>query len=152
VNYILYNTDVYGNPECKHDNVRLAWKNFAGGWDYQNFIKRNEESVNVQRKRYQRVIGDYSGTTFTFTKADAGLKERDPIVEQTMEINSDWLTEGEFKFLKSLIVSKQVHWLHDDGTITPVVIETNDYKMPRERSPKQKQQSLKLRLANDLWV
>lgn len=152
VDYILYNTAVYGGLDCKHENVRLAWKGFSGGWEYFNFIKRNEESVNVQRKRYQKVIGDYAGTSFTFTKADAGTLEREPIVEQLMEINSDWLTEGEFLFLKSLIVSKQVFILHDNGTVTPVLIETNDYKMPRERSPKKKQLSLKLKLANDLWV
>jgi len=156
VTYYLYNTAVYGQADCRHTNVRLGWKNFSGAWDYQNFIKKNEESLNVTRKKYTRVLGNYAQVSnsvgFNFTKQDPSLIDREPIVERMLEINSDWLTEGEFLFLRSLIVSQQVHWIQDDGSYIPVVVETNDYKMPRERNSKQKQLTLKLKYSNDLWA
>ena len=156
ITYYLYNTAVYGQVDCRYTPVRLGWKNFAGSWDYQNFIKKNEESINVTRKKYTRVLGNYgqvsNSVAFNFTKQDPSLIDREPIVERMLEINSDWLTEGEFLFLRSLIVSQQVHWIQDDGSYIPVVIETNDYKMPRERNSKQKQLTLKLKYSNDLWA
>lgn len=150
--YYMYNTAVYGRQDCRNDNVRLAFRNSAGGWDYQNFTKRNEESENINRKRYTRVRGSYAGTTFTSPGYGSSLIDREPIVERFIEINSDFLTEQEFVFLRSLVVSNQVQWIHDDGTMEPVVIATDDYKRPRERNGKLKALSLKLKLSNDLWV
>jgi len=148
--YYFYNVDYYGLQDCNHEVVRIGWQNQRAGWDYFNFIKKNEESIQVERTRFSKVIGNYNDETFTFNSGDAGLTELQPIVQQYLNITSDWISEGEFEFLKSLIVSKVVHWVQDDGSFIPVVLETNDYTMARERNGKLKNLSLKLRLANNM--
>jgi hypothetical protein len=45
-------------------------------------------------------------------------------------------------------VSRQVHWVQDDGTFYPVVIDNNDYTIARERNGKLKNLNLKLAMAN----
>lgn len=151
VNYILYNTAVYGPSDCRHDVVRVGWKNSAGGWDYFNFTKRNQITNQIENKRYRAVLGDY-GSTYTMTGMERGLTELDKIVEQTLDATSDWMTEGEFLFLRSLFVSKQVHWLQDDGTFIPVVVEDTGYTEQRGRNGKLVNQQIKLKMANEYWT
>lgn len=155
VTYVFYNAYLYGQQDCKHDRIRLGWVNSRGGWDYFNFIKKNEESFSMDRKRYHKIRGNYSTasdtTPFNYLGSDAGLTERGSLVQRFLNITSDWIQEGEFEFLQSLLVSNQVHWLQDDGTFIPVVIEANDYVSKRERNGKLKNLDLKLRLANNLY-
>lgn len=151
--YYLVNIDHYGiHQECKHDNVRIAWVGSRGGWEYFNFNKKNEESVQVERKRYDKVIGTYAEETFGFLPTDAGLKELKPVVQRFITVNSDWIQEGEFEYLKGLIVSDTVHMVLDSGTHIPMLVEQNDYTAARERNGKMKNLTLKLRYANDLNV
>ena len=49
--YVLYNALLYGQSDCTFTRVRLAWTNSAGGWDYFNFIKKNEKQFQVDRRR-----------------------------------------------------------------------------------------------------
>lgn len=152
-NYYLINIDHYEiNQECKHDNVRIAWVGSRGGWEYFNFNKKNEESVQVERKRYEKVVGSYDTAAFNFLPTDAGLKELKPVVQRFITVNSDWIQEGEFEYLKGLIVSDTVHMVLDSGTHIPMLVEQNDYTAARERNGKLKNLTLKLRYANDLNV
>jgi len=152
--YVFYNSDLWGQKDCKYDVVRIAFGNSRGGWDYFNFIKKNEESISIERSRYYRVRGNYGSAAaspaFTYGAYEAGLTERPNIVQQYLQITSDWIQEEEFVFLRSLLASNQVHWVQDDGTFIPVVIEATDYVMKRERNGKLKNLELKLRLANNL--
>lgn len=151
--YYFINLDHYGiHQDCRHDVVRIAWVGSRGGWEYFNFYKKNEESVQVERKRYQKAIGTYEAATFSFLPTDAGLKELKPVVQRFITINSDWIQEGEFEYLKGLIVSDTVHMVLDSGTHIPMLVEQNDYTQARERNGKMKNVTLKLRYANDLNV
>lgn len=158
VTYAFYNAELYGQHDCKHDRIRLGWANSRGGWDYQNFIKKNEESFNIDRKRYHKIRGNYAdaaatsmGGGFTYGGYEAGLTERGSIIQQFLSITSDWISEGEFEFLQSLMFSNQVHWIQDDGSFIPVVIEASDYVSRRERNGKLKNLDLKLRIANNVY-
>ncbi len=150
--YVLYNADLYGMTDCKFDNVRLGWVNEHGGWDFMNFTRKNEESIEVERRRYRKVVGTYAADTFGFNAYDRGLTERAPIVQNYLNIETGWLQEGEFTFLKSLLYSKDVYIIGDDATITPVLIEDTSYLVRRARDKKQYNQALKLKYAHTVNV
>lgn len=150
--YVLYNVDAAGTNECKFDNVRLCWLNSRGAWDYMNFTRKNEESIEVERRRYRKVVGTYAADTFGFNAYDRGLTERAPIVQNYLNIESGWLQEGEFTFLKSLLYSKDVYIIGDDATITPVLIEDTSYLVRRARDKKQYNQALKIKYAHTVNV
>jgi hypothetical protein len=139
--------------ECRFDKVRLGWTNSRGGWDYFNFTKRSEQSYSVERKRYRKVVGNYATadetTAFGFNTYDRGLTERSPFVEKMMRIRTDFLTEGQFEYLKNLIYSESVYIINPDGTATPVLIDSNNYTAIKTRSYAKTDLELTLKFSND---
>jgi hypothetical protein len=163
--YLLNFRNAGGNPcarsiavfkaadECRFDKIRLGWTNSRGGWDYFNFTKRSEESYSVERKRYRKVVGNYGTadetTAFGFNTYDRGMTERSPFVEKMLRIRTDFLTEGQFEYLKNLIYSESVYMIGADGSATPVVIESNNYVAIKTRSFAKTDLELVLKFSND---
>ena len=141
------------DDECRFEKIRLGWTNSRGGWDYFNFTKRSEESYSVERKRYRKVVGNYGTadetTAFGFNTYDRGMTERSPFVEKMMRIRTDFLTEGQFGYLKNLIYSESVYIINADGSATPVVIESNNYVAIKTRSYTKTDLELTLKFSND---
>jgi hypothetical protein len=141
------------DDECRFEKIRLGWTNSRGGWDYFNFTKRSEESYSVERKRYRKVVGNYGTadetTAFGFNTYDRGMTERSPFVEKMMRIRTDFLTEGQFEYLKNLIYSESVYMIGADGSATPVVIESNNYVAIKTRSFAKTDLELTLKFSND---
>jgi len=146
----------YIESDCKYNPVHLYWLNQMGGWDSYSFIKKNERSIEVDKKRYKQYLGDYNNATtdnpFSTEAYSRSLTEREPIVKTFLNLNSNWLTESEFKYMRDLLRSKSV-WMVDDNvdgySVVPVVVEDNNYLMRRERNSRKYNQTLRLQIAND---
>jgi hypothetical protein len=142
--------------ECRFDKIRLGWTNSRGGWDYFNFTKRSEENYSIERKRYRKVVGNYgtadAGEAFGFNTYDRGLTERSPFVEKMLKIRTDFLTEGQFEYLKNLVYSESVYIINPDGSATPVVIDSNNYTAIKSRSYVKTDLELMLKFSNDYTV
>lgn len=146
----------YIDEDCKYNPVHLYWLNQLGGWDSFSFIKKNERSIDVEKKRYKTYLGNYNtadvATPFDTKNYSRSLNEREPITKTFINLTSDWLTESEFKWMKDLFYSKSV-WMVDDNVdgfnILPVVVEDTNYLMKRERNSKKFNQSVRLQLANE---
>jgi hypothetical protein len=146
----------YISEDCKYNPVHVYWLNQMGGWDSYSFIKKNERSIEVERKRYRSYQGDFNNATSTEPYATKNytreLTEREPIVNTFINLTSDWLTESEFKYMKDLFMSKSV-WIVDDNvdgySIVPVVVEDNGFLMKRERNYKKYNQNLRLQMASN---
>lgn len=142
--------------DCKYNPVHLYWLNQMGGWDSYSFIKKNERSIEVEKKRYKQYLGDYNNATtdnpFSTEAFSRSLTEREPIVKTFLNLTSNWLTESEFKYMRDLFRSKSV-WMVDDNvdgySVVPVVVEDNNYLMRRERNSRKYNQTLRLQIAND---
>jgi hypothetical protein len=140
------------SSNCIYENVRLAWWSpVSGGFDYFNFDKKNEESIEVERKRVQRVVGNYSTASsgFTYNTADRGLMEGDIETRTYLTMTSDYIRENEFALLKNLVRSKAVYIINDDGSILPVVIEDNGFISRRTRDGKVYNITLRVRYSNE---
>lgn len=139
--------------ECRFEKIRLGWANSRGGWDYFNFTKRSEESYSVERKRYRKVVGNYgtadNAEAFGFNTYDRGLTERTPFVEKMLRVRTDFLTEGQFEYLKNLIYSESVYIIGADGSATPVVIDSNNYTAIKSKSYIKNDLELMLKFSND---
>lgn len=146
----------YIDNDCKHNPVHVYWLNQMGGWDSYSFIKKNERSIDVEKKRYKTYLGNYNTadvtTPFDTKNYSRSLNEREPITKTFINLTSDWITESEFKWMKDLFYSKSV-WMVDDNVdgfnILPVVVEDTNYLMKRERNSRKYNQTLRLQLAND---
>ena len=122
--------------DCRFDNVRLGWSNTCGGVDYFNFTKKSELSFNYDRKQYQKVVGLYNASTFSFNTYDRGTTERYVNTTKGLQINSDWVSVGEFNLLQTLCRSNDVFIINDDATLTPVLVDTQNFVIKDERYSK----------------
>jgi hypothetical protein len=122
--------------DCRFDNVRLGWTNTCGGVDYFNFTKKSELSFNYDRKQYQKVVGTYNASSFTFNNYDRGVTDRYVTTTKGLQINSDWVSVGEFNLLQTLCRSNDVFIINDDGTQTPVLVDTQNFVIKDERYSK----------------
>jgi hypothetical protein len=122
--------------DCRFDNVRLGWSNTCGGVDYFNFTKKSELSYSYDRKQYQKVIGNYNASTFSFSSSDRGITDRYVNTTKGIQINSDWISVGEFNLLQTLCRSNDVFIINDDGTQTPVLVDTQNFVIKDERYSK----------------
>lgn len=122
--------------DCRFDNVRLGWTNTCGGVDYFNFTKKSELSFNYDRKQYQKVVGTYNASTFGFNTYDRGTTDRYVTTTKGLQINSDWVSVGEFNLLQTLCRSNDVYIINDDGTQTPVLVDTQNFVIKDERYSK----------------
>ena len=146
----------YVDEDCKYNPVHVYWLNQMGGWDSYSFIKKNERSIDVEKKRYKTYLGNYNtadvSTPFDTKNYSRSINEREPITKTFINLTSDWITESEFKWMKDLFYSKSV-WMVDDNVdgfnILPVVVEDTSYLMKRERNFKKFNQTLRLQLANE---
>lgn len=127
--YIHYKVD----DDCRYETIRMQWSNNVGGVDYFNFTKKNEETLNIERKRIRKVIGSYGASEFGFNSFDRQYQENEIIAEKTLMITSDWISEGEFFLLKDMIASNDVNIINEDGSITPVVVEDSSYVIKKTR-------------------
>ena len=147
--YIFYNTHDYGQADCNFDNIRLGWVNSRGGWDYFNFTKKSEITNEIERKAFRKVL--FNGTTQIFTANDRTLTQRQNLVQQVLTVTSDYITEGEFVLLRSLLASNQVTWLteYDSKFIEiPVNIDDTSYVEKRTSDGKLYNVTLKVRMSN----
>lgn len=148
--YIFYNAEEWGQWDCKYTPVRLAWVNSRGGWDYFNFIKKNEITDTIERKQYKQTR--WRSTSPFYYSSDRVLTDRETIVTQSLQVTSDWLQENEYVFLRSLLVSNQVHIVQDDGTFIPASIEDTSFLERRERNGKLYNLQLQVKYSQDYWT
>lgn len=151
--YVFYNAHDYGQSDCNWKNMRLGWVNSRGGWDYFNFTKKSEITNEIDRKQYRKVL--FNGTTGVFSANDRTLTQRQNLVQQILTVTSDYITEGEFIFLRSLLASNQVTWLTEDAGKTieiPVNIDDTSYVEKRTTDGKLYNVTLRVRLSNQYWT
>lgn len=138
--------------DCRFDNVRLGWTNTCGGVDYFNFTKKSELSFNYDRKQYQKVVGSYNESTFAFNTSDRGLTDRYVTTTKGLQINSDWVSVGEFNLLQTLCRSNDVYIINDDGTMTPVLVDTQNFVIKDERYSKLYNVTLNLKYSQSVGL
>ena len=106
----------------RYDNVRLAWRNRLGCWDYMNFRGKSTESVNITSQEMESVPGTWDNATFTYDNTDRGKQTLYTEASRKLTINSDWLNEDEGAWLEELFTSTNVQILADNNVVYPVVI------------------------------
>lgn len=136
----------------RFDNVRLAWRNRLGAWDYMNFRGRSKESVSIKSEEMSRVVGNWDTATedtFNYNNWDRGRETLFTEAQRKLTINSDFLNEDEALWLEELFTSVNVQILEDGGIVKPVIITDKLYTKKTSVNDKIKiQYTIKLEYAN----
>tara|TARA_Y100001973_G_C5208162_1_gene343209 strand:- start:6100 stop:7530 length:1431 start_codon:yes stop_codon:yes gene_type:complete len=111
----------------RYNNIRLAWVNRLGCWDYMNFRGKSVEGVDIKRSEMESVPGTWNNATFAYENQEGGRKILFTEAKRKLTINSDWLNEDEAVWLEELFTSTQVHQIQDDSVVYPVVVTNKSY-------------------------
>ena len=136
----------------RYDNIRLAWRNRLGAWDYMNFRGKSKESVSIKSEEMSRVVGNWdsaTSNTFNYNNWDRGRETLFTEAQKKLIINSDFLNEDEALWLEELFTSVNVQILEDGGIIKPVIITDKLYTKKTSVNDKIKiQYTIKLEYSN----
>lgn len=90
------------SDDCKgFETLRLGWVNSLGTWDYYNFNKRSTQSSNSKRSTYQQQYGyrqDSDAYGYSYSENTGGTQVLTNTVRETIEANTDFITEEEAAF------------------------------------------------------
>lgn len=134
--------------------LKLTWINSDGGWDYYDFEKIPTRRLEMTRKRFQQVRGDYGGTTYDYASYDRGVTEMDVETTPSYTAQTDYLDRGEVILLGEMLRSRYVYLLSDTFAITdliPVVIDQTSYDEALTELAVGQKFSFTFKLANKAW-
>ena len=135
----------------KYDNIRLAWRNRLGSWDYFNFRSKSTESLDIKKETMSSVAGTWDSTTFDYNNWDRGTGTLYSEAKRKLTINSDWLNEDEAVWLEELFTSINVQIIDDNDIIYPVILTDKVYTKKTSVNNKIKiQYTIKLEYANNV--
>tara|TARA_R100000388_G_scaffold30550_2_gene23920 strand:- start:5772 stop:7199 length:1428 start_codon:yes stop_codon:yes gene_type:complete len=133
----------------KYDNIRLAWRNRLGCWDYMNFRGKSMESIDIKSEEIERVVGSWNSATFTYENFDRGRETLFTEAQRKLVVNTDWLNEDEGAWLEELFTSTNVHLLDDNSIVYPMIITNKNYTKKTSVNDKMKiQYTINLEYAN----
>lgn len=133
--FYRYGQTISGNntPDDRHqsctryDNIRLAWRNRLGTWDYMNFRGKSQEKIDFTSTQMERVPGTWDSATYNYENWNRGKKTIHTKATKNTVVNTDFLNEEEAIWLEELFTSTNVHIINDDFSIIPVVIKDKSY-------------------------
>lgn len=125
----LFRFNITCSPSRFKEEFRLHWLNPYGGFDAFNFQKAYHRNFNIQRSNYQKMLGEMDDGTgeWSYTPQQSGKVNFVNVAQETIKINSNWITEEESKWLFTLLKSTQVFIELDSTTYAPVIIREQNY-------------------------
>ena len=119
--------DVVSYDCQKFTPIRLSFINSLGTHDYYTFYKRNTETDNITRNNYYQLPGTWSGSTYSVYPHNRGSRTFSTQIVQSWTAQTDYMTETEGEFLKSLFVSPSVN-MYWDGKWQSVELTNTTYE------------------------
>jgi hypothetical protein len=93
-----------------------------------NFNLVSKQSFSTERKTYQPQLGTWEGSTLSYRQGDSANLAYIVDSNQSLMVNSNWLSESYNDILKELLVSDEIYWVYDEPTnqLRPLTITTEN--------------------------
>mgnify|MGYP003632695427 CR=1 FL=1 len=133
----------------KHKNTQLAWTNSVGGWDSVLFTGRTEHTDTVSSKPFQKQIGNWDASTYTFLPQARESAPYQVTGKSSFTLISVGFSFADIRFIKYALRSDNLMMRAGSGGWMPVVIDTKSYNV-KERFSGVYSVSLTVTLAQSL--
>ncbi len=139
--------------ECdtRYTNVRLKYLNRLGGWDYFDFNKRSDESINVSRSQYRQNLIKATSGGYGYEVGDRGNTTYNVNASRSQKVRTDWLYDGEVEALEELWTSPQVFFLKGTEHI-PINITTNTLQVGKAEDFGLKRYEIEYQHSNNIFT
>lgn len=113
--------------DCKgFDTIRLAYLNRLGAWDYFNFTKKSTRTTNIQKSLFKSAYGTWQDDSYSYGTWEGGSGANSVTAVETIEANSDFMSEAEAAAMEELFTSPQV-FMQDGDNFVPVFVTEQSY-------------------------
>ena len=92
----------------KNERVQIAYANSLGGWDYINFTGNTGKTESVEKKNYNKTLGKYSGTSYTFSPAARTTKPYHTTATTTYNLKASGFDREQYAQVQSMLRSHHV--------------------------------------------
>lgn len=134
--------------QCETERkARIGWWGQSGGWEYFNFTAKDEKSITARSKTIHKPIGSWQGSSMRWDKHDRGETEFSRVTKKFLDVDSDWISAGQLEYMEGLIRSKEVFLINEDGSQTPLILETNSHTLKDGKEAEVYNASFKFRYA-----
>ena len=97
--------------ECTpHDSYRVHFLNALGGFDSFTFNRGHSQKDAIMKKTFEPVYGAVSGGLWSYAKTNQRYKDFYIESEETLKLNSDWITDEQSTWLRELIESPEIYY------------------------------------------
>lgn len=117
-------------------NVRIAYMNDLGSFEYINFNYDSKESYSISKTEYTKTLD------WNYNIGDRGRTIISKNIEKSYMLNTDWLTEYQYGYYLDLLKSEEVYIIDILGNKYPVII--NDSSFEKKTTLRDKLFSLQL--------
>jgi hypothetical protein len=132
---------------CKHTPIQIAYHDIRNGcWEFMRFDGRPTPSVSNDSKTYQKVIGDYTGDSFTFDSWARSKENYHNDIEEQWTLQSGLLDVYETQQVRDIVKSPQV-LAYIQGQWLPVLVDTKNYSFQVEKISKATFAEIKITIA-----
>ena len=112
--------------EQKYPNVRIKWKNRFGQFDNFNFDMVSRESFSTTKRTYQPQVGSWDSSTLSYNQYDSSIENYVADSSQTLQVNTDWVSEDYNDIFKQLLLSDEIYWMYSGDNVKPLAIKTSN--------------------------
>ncbi len=127
----------------KYEQVRIAFMNRFGAWEYKTFNKEKTSELKINRTNieinplsrqdsFASSGGVYLDSNYSPTLAKQGTRTSSVSYDETFTLHTDYLKDYEIEMIKDLVMSPQIHLL-DGVNSKALILETSTMKLKGEK-------------------
>lgn len=115
--------------ECTpHNSYRVHFLNVLGGFDSFTFNRGHTNKEKIEKKTFEPVYGSISGGAWSYSVTEQRKKDFYIESEETLKLQSDWITEAQSLWLRELVESPEIYY-EDSGVLYSAHIKNADYSV-----------------------
>ena len=113
-------------PQCSnYSTVRLHWLNKLGAFESFNFIMNSRKSEEIERKQFKAAL------PISYLKSDRLKTNFNTTINDTISINSDWISEEQSILLEQLATSPVIYLERSSTNFIAVNITNQNYEIKK---------------------
>jgi hypothetical protein len=125
---------IYIEDYCsKYDPIRFKFLNNYGKYDYFTFTGAKTKNTDIKKNIYKSNPNQWATTNYNYSTTSRGATQYETILNDTITIQSDWITEDESVWLEQLMTSPDVY-IYSGSDLVAVNITNTSYATKYEAS------------------
>jgi len=110
----------------KAATTRIMFLGKLGQMEFFNFNLVNRHKIKISNRQIYKQVLPYN-----YTVGNRGRTSIDSTVQESVTLEANWISDAESQFLVELYESNEVYELLTDGTILPIIVDTDSFEIKR---------------------